>query len=216
MPSPALSRLEISTELDRMFNMPSKTFIEHNRTVIFAREKLICNLVSASVIEKPKLGVWMILIPIFFVFYFWQLSRYSQGRKDFADNFLLSREQALNCAYKAAIENTEPDVDDLLKAIDLPEQATKKYCEWITFLAAHYLQLLKARGDSYTDLVRASYEHKKALMNFYQNLNIAEKNFIASVTATLNVEKTEGKEIVSRIEEALARERKKEINEIFP
>jgi hypothetical protein len=60
----------------------------------------------------------MILIPVFFVFYFWQLSRYSDGRKDFAENLLHSREQVLNCVFEAAQSNSAPNLKPMVDTIE--------------------------------------------------------------------------------------------------
>ena len=54
--------------------------LQHERDLILADEKRFAAQVSARVIDKPRLDVWMILIPVFFIFYFWQLKRYAKGR----------------------------------------------------------------------------------------------------------------------------------------
>ena len=49
--------------------------LARNRDLILAEEERFAAQVSVKVIDKPRLDIWMILIPIFFIFYFWQLRR---------------------------------------------------------------------------------------------------------------------------------------------
>ena len=101
--------------------MVTSNSYEEKRDLILARETRFCHQVSAAVLDKPRLAIWMIIIPVFFVFYFWQLKRYSEGRRDFAANFLITRERALNSAYQAALNNADPDLDEFVNAADVPE-----------------------------------------------------------------------------------------------
>ena len=72
--------------------MSNQQTMAHKRDLILADEKQFAARVSVKVIDKPRLDVWMILIPVFFIFYFWQLKRYAKGRKTFAENFLITRQ----------------------------------------------------------------------------------------------------------------------------
>ncbi len=195
--------------------MASTQFIEKNRDIILEREKTFCHQVSAAVIEKPRLGVWMILIPVFFVFYFWQLSRYSEGRKDFAKNFLVSRERALNCAFEAAKSNSAPNIELLLDAIELPDQARQKYKDWILLLTSHFLKLINGKGETFTELVHSSYGSKKDLRNFYEQLSQAEREFNSSIAPDQDAPDTETLDVLQIIDAAVTQLRHQEIKDVF-
>ena len=91
--------------------MTDSSTMTRNRDLILKEEKRFAALVSAKVIDKPKLAVWMILIPVFFVFYFWQLTRYSDGRKTFAEEFMITRQRALDQALASVQAGKGPDIE---------------------------------------------------------------------------------------------------------
>lgn len=82
--------------------MANASDMTQKRDLILAEERQFASRVSEQVIDKPQLAVWMILIPVFFVFYFWQLKRYAGGRKTFAEKFLITRSRTLDEALRAA------------------------------------------------------------------------------------------------------------------
>jgi len=65
-------------------------------TIILEEEEKFALILASQVINKPQLSLWMILIPIFFVFYFTNLSKYKNGCRQFADNYLIDKKRALN------------------------------------------------------------------------------------------------------------------------
>jgi hypothetical protein len=62
--------------------------IQDKREIIHRHEVAFAETLSAEVIERPKLSVWMILIPILFVTYFYQLRRYAAGRRSLRNTIL--------------------------------------------------------------------------------------------------------------------------------
>ncbi len=195
--------------------MSSSISYEEKRDLILAKEKKFCHQVSAAVLDKPKLAIWMILIPVFFVFYFWDLKRYSDGRRDFADNFLITRERALNSAYQAATTNAEPELEELVHATDAPEPTREEYRDWLRLLSSHYLELLKSQGETFEELVRSAYSNKKSYTIFYEELKKAEHEFNAKLQPHLDVNNAEASDIIGKIESTTARLRHLEIREIY-
>ncbi len=208
-----LSGVEIPPGL--IFNMSTATTYEEKRDLILAKEKRFCHEVSAGILDKPQLAIWMILIPVFFVFYFWQLKRYSDGRKDFAANFLITRVRALNSAYEAAINNTEPELEELVHATDVPEQTRDEYRNWLRLLSSHYLELLQSKGESFEELVQSVYRNKKSYSKFYQELKRVEHEFNAKLRPHIDINDSEVADIVTNIEAITAQLRKIEVQEIF-
>ena len=107
--------------------MTNQQTMAHKRDLILADEKQFAARVSVKVIDKPRLDVWMILIPIFFVFYFWQLKRYAKGRKTFAEKFLITRKRALDEALRSAETDKGPDFGNVVQAADIPDEIRKDY-----------------------------------------------------------------------------------------
>ena len=54
--------------------MADSSSLSDKHDFILAEERRFAWQVGASVIDKPKLAVWMILIPVFFIFYFWEFN----------------------------------------------------------------------------------------------------------------------------------------------
>lgn len=195
--------------------MTTDNSILAKKDLVLDKERQFCSQVSAAILDKPQLAVWMILIPVFFVFYFWQLKRYSEGRKDFAANFLITRESALSKACDAAVNRGEPKIEELADAEDVPQQAREQYRNWLELLSRHYLKLITGRGKSYTELVRSAYGSKKKYVQFYEELNRAEREFNAALQPHLDLENSEVVSIVKKIETITVKLRRQEVQEIF-
>ena len=195
--------------------MTAHLSLQEKRDLILENEKQFCHQVSAAILDKPRLGVWMILIPVFCVFYFWQLKRYSEGRNEFAENFLIARERALGAAYKAALGGREIEVEEMVDAGDIPEQTRKQYGNWLSLLADNYLSLLRGRGGNYEELVQSVYSSKKQYIHFIQELNRVEREFNAKLQPHLDLDDSEVSDIVGRIEITSAKLRHQQIKEIF-
>ncbi len=181
--------------------------------LILKNEKRFCHRVSEAILDKPKLTVWMILIPVFFIFYFWQLKRYSQGRKDFANNFLITRERALDAACEAVAGDMDIEVDKLVQAEDIQEETRPQYRNWLVMLTKHYQSLILSKGDSYQELIRSSYRNHSNYRRFITHLNQVEQEYDAQLQPHLDIESVN--DIIKRIETITARLRQQELREIF-
>ena len=145
--------------------------LTHKRDLILAGEKQFAAQVSAKVIDKPRLDVWMILIPVFFIFYFWQLKRYAKGRRTFAEKFLITRERALNQSLTSDETGQGPDVESVVQASDIPDDIRKDYRRWVALLVDHYRDLILAHGSTYAALVRSVYKNRTNYLLFLNRLN---------------------------------------------
>jgi len=189
--------------------------LEQKRDLILDREKLFCHQVSAEILDKPRLGVWMILIPVFCVFYFYQLKRYSEGRREFAANFLITRERALNSVYKAVSEGAEVEIEKIVEAGDIPVHTQDEYRNWLNMLTGHYHRLICGTGPTYDALIRSTYTNRKQYVSFIQELNRVEQEFNAKLQPHLDLDNAEVQEIVSKIENTTARLRQQQVKELF-
>ncbi len=188
---------------------------EEKWAAILENEKQCASRIALEVIDKPVLALWMILIPVFFVFYFWQLKRYSNGLRDFTKNFLITREKSLQLAYEELPAADTPHVDEIVEqAADLTEKQKKLYRRWVEVLVCHYHRLLLVDGDSYEELVRNHYKKKSNFLLAMNQLNISEKQFNRELFPQ---DTTAGsvQSVVTAMEQAVEKERKKEANLIF-
>ena len=69
--------------------------------LIMEHEEQFAHALAVHVLDKPRLSIWMILIPIIFVFYFYQVQKFKTGRTTFVEHYLVSRKSALQEAMTA-------------------------------------------------------------------------------------------------------------------
>lgn len=196
-----------------MTNPPTLT---HKRDLIMADEKQFAAQVSNRVIDKPRLDVWMILIPVFFIFYFWQLKRYARGRKTFAEKFLITRQRALDEALRSAESGKDPDIEALVQASDVPAEARQGYRPWVTLLVGHYRDLILAHGSSYPALVKSTYQTRTNYLLFLNRLNQVERDFDAALKPHLEKTTENVNGIIKLMEESVISLRRQLAETIFP
>jgi hypothetical protein len=196
--------------------MTNQQTMAHKRDLILAEEKQFAARVSVKVIDKPRLDVWMILIPVFFIFYFWQLKRYAKGRKTFAEKFLITRKRSLDEALRSAESGNDPDIEALVQASDIPAETRQGYRIWVTLLVAHYTDLILAQGSSYPALVRSTYKSRTNYLLFLNHLNRVERDFDAALKPHLEKTTENVNGIIKLMEESVTSLRRQLAEAIFP
>ena len=149
--------------------------IDEKKKFILAHERKFAAQLGREVMQKPKLSSWMVMIPFIFLFYFQDLSKYKNGRREFTANFLLSREKALSEAEAALSEHRKHDTLSIARKADLPMKAQERYSEFLTALAEHYSSLLQADGESYEELLQSAYRQRKNYLTYIDQIGRAEK-----------------------------------------
>ncbi len=189
--------------------------IKEKSALILAQEEKFALTLAAQVINKPQLSLWMILIPIFFVFYFNDLSKYKNGCKQFAGNYLIDKKRALNEAIEVVIEGRDPDIRSLAELPDMNSNAREKQADILTILVEHYRTMLKADGEDFASLIRSSYGSLTNYLLFLNRLNQAETE--ANKALKPDLEKSLGgiNDIVSRMDGLSERFRRETAEVIF-
>ena len=199
--------------------MPIKiimTSIYDKKDLILKHEETFADAVALAVIDRPQLNIWMILIPVIFVYHFYRLKKFADGRKDFAKNFIITRKRALEEALSSVTSGGKPDMDGLARMSSVPEKIYGAYKKWLRVLWDHYQDLLRAKGDTFEALVRSSYKNRTNYLLFFNHLNRVERRFNTALKPHL-YESTEGVDgIVTAIESISEQLRRKEAERIFP
>ena len=170
---------------------------------------------SQVVIEKPKISVWMILIPIILVYHMYRHKSYAEGRKAFAENFLITRNRALEAAARSIANESPLDESSVVKEANITESTREDYAAWVRVLMTHYKDLLLCEGDSFDALVRSAYKNKTNYLLFLNILNKSEMRFNSALKPHLQAT-TEGVgEIIDRMEKGSEKLRYKEAERIF-
>ncbi len=190
---------------------------------LIAKKELIKNYelkfahqVAAKVIDKPELSLWMILIPVVFVYYFYKLKKFADGRKAFVANYMITRERTLEEAYLAVETNRKTNLNKIVGMSSAPEDALDAYAQWVKVLAAHYQDLLQAQGREIDALVKAAYKNRTNFLLTLNRLNKVEKHFNSALKPHLQPNIPGADQIIAAIEQWSQKIRRDEATRIFP
>ena len=186
-----------------------------NRDLLLDHERQVARTVAGDVVDRPELALWMILIPVFFVFYFFQLKRYKNGLKEFSRNFLISRERALDWVYDASRKQSQVDVDELAAQSDSPEEVRNEYRLWMEALVDHFQTLITVPGSSYGELVRNGYRKKSSYQRALDRLNRTEREFNRALASHLPGDQESITQVVEAIISSVKTHRRSMVDEIF-
>jgi hypothetical protein len=140
---------------------------------------------------------------------------YVEGRKAFAENFLITRNRALEAAVKSIANEGPLNESSVVKEANIPESTKEEYAAWVRVLMTHYKDLLRCEGDSFDALVRSAYKNKTNYLLFLNILNKSEKRFNSALKPHLQ-DTTEGvAEIIERMEKGSEKIRYQEAERIF-
>jgi len=191
------------------------TDLEANRESILDYERRLARMVAGEVVDKPILAMWMILIPIFFVFYYFQLKRYRRGLQDFASNFLITRQRTIDRVYDAEISGGAVDIDSVVAISDIPSEARGDYRAWVEALAEYYRSLITREGFDYDDLVKAAYPRKPGYLVALDTLNQVESVFNTTLAPLLPGDAESIAAVVSAMQQSVEKNRRLLATEIY-
>jgi hypothetical protein len=137
--------------------------LEERRGLIWHREQVFGYALAKVLIPKPKVTVWMIMLPLLFLFFMQDLKKYKAGIRGFADGFLKNKKIALDLAFNALQEGASLDrvVADFAaesrSESGIHTDLFEKQLREIACLANHYQRLMQGSGRGYAALVQQAY-----------------------------------------------------------
>ena len=195
--------------------MKASLSLSEKHDLILANEQQLAKSVAADVIDKPQLALWMILIPVFFVFYFFHLKRYKNGLKDFIRHFLTTRTRVLGAAFNAAETDKKIDIEAILDVSDAPDETRDEYRSWVAALSEYFDLLIKAQGETFEELVRSTYKNQTAYLLAVNRLNSTERLFNKALTPFLPDDEGNIVTVVEVMEKSVENFRRNQAEEIF-
>lgn len=162
--------------------------ISRKQDLILKYEEDFAHQLATRVIMKPRLTLWIILIPIFIVFYIMQLQKCINGRKGFAGHYLLGKRRALDEAVEIVRTGRKADIKKLVQLSDAPDIGGRERAEVLSILVEHFTNLLQSDGADYDELVRSQYRNQTNYLLFLNRLNRAEQDFNAVLSPHLKNE----------------------------
>lgn len=195
--------------------------IEAKHDIILSREQQFAGTVAVMVIDKPALSAWMVLVPLLFLHYIHRYQTFRATARVFREELIFTKESALDIAFEV-VQNGIPAAEALSTHFSGQEanytkkakRVHQKQLKEIEILIPHYVDLLRAKGDSYESLVKNVYRNRDDYSQFLNRLQRAEKEVNLEAMRVSN--QAEGfSEIISKMETAIETLRKREIAAIF-
>ncbi len=178
--------------------------MEKHNMILAAEEQFAREVTLGRIVQRP-IAVWSYLIPGMFIIDY--LRRGSAIRR-YAKHFMFPRNLALNMAgsmvemAEKKIENSQisKDISTGLRSLKLDSPNMQKALEkMVHLLADHYLKLIKSEGNDYYQLIRNTYQTRRAFQSHLDLLMDAEKEVDRAILEKLgDTEKVREKLSVER------------------
>ncbi len=201
--SPSLTHLTMSS-------------MEEKKEQILGYEQRFAYRLADSVIEKPGLSIWMILIPIILVFHIYRHQRYVDGKNAFAQNYLVTRERALVEAFESAAAGRAARTDDIVEKAGIPPETRFAYADWVCELVGHYADLLGSDGRNLEEMVRSVFRSRTNYQLFLRRLGEKEHRFHDALRPSIEKTAPEAAQVIERMEAGAIRLRKEHAEAVFP
>jgi len=189
--------------------------IQAKKDRIMAWEKEEAGKIAERIFPKPALSVWMVLVPLVFVYYFYAMNRFRSAKERFVRETLATRKLALEAACKSVAAAESVDFHMLAARDDVPEQAQEALAEYLRVLAEHYKALLVAKGGSAAELLARAYGSATNYLLFLNQAHQAESELNRKVAVMLNDQVAGALEAVEKMAEAAREVRRVRISLIF-
>jgi hypothetical protein len=188
--------------------------------LIWNHENQFAYSIAKQVLQKPKISVWLVLIPILFLYYAHKIQQYKAAVHDFSRGLMRSRILALDSAkeeldsgrknkdYKAAF--TSKDLENSPEVMGVQD---KQIAE-VELLKSHYRKLLCQQGDTYPDLVRNAYKTGGNFRTFLNQLTRAEKEVQDAVLLAYHPDE-DAREVTKKMRKITGVLREEEIRTVF-
>lgn len=190
---------------------------DQKRQQILDHESQLANALAVRILDKPKPPIWMIFVPVFFVFFVQKMNQYKSGLAEFVENYLKSRRRALEAALEAEETGRPADIDALVERVDgIPDRALPLFRDWMATLVEHYSLLLASKGGSYEALVRTGYQNKTNYLLYCNCLNKAENAYSLALLPEMEGDNQDLSHVIRKIDANVTELRRQDADRIFP
>ena len=187
------------------------------KDLILDYEQRFADELGLAVFPKPKVSVWMVLIPMYFVFHIYRHKKYVEGRRVFAANFMISRRGVADETMEALRQNRPVNLDALSAKAKLPsKEARHAYHEWLTVLMTHYRNLLTVQADDFVALVKLAYHNRSNYLLTLDQLSETEKKLNVAMRPHIKKEIDDIDDVIAGIERCITRIRRAHAQTVFP
>lgn len=189
--------------------------LERKQKLVMDHERQFAYKLGEVVIGKPRMSIWMILIPIMIVWHMFRFKKYVAARNAFGKNYLKSREQAMQAVHESLSTKGPLRLQEIVDRMQIPPEARALYRELLAVLASHFRDLLDAEGEDIDRLIRQAYRSRMNYLLYLNRLAQVEKRLHAALRPALEGQSREIKKAVSSIENLSELLRREEADRIF-
>lgn len=164
--------------------MPSK--LVENCRIIREHEFDFARRLAKGVLQRPKISVWLILVPLLFIYYVRRIKIYKADLQRVCDGVVHTKNFALDAAAAEVQGEAVPDYrKQFLGKHPNPtrkvEEVFSLQAAEIDLLMAHYRRLLAESAGDYSGLVRGAYKAKRSYREFLEMRGRAEEKLGTAV-----------------------------------
>jgi hypothetical protein len=188
--------------------------------LIWNHENQFAYKVAKQVLQKPPISVWIVLMPILFLFYAHKIQQYKAGIHNFSQGLMRTKILALDSALKEINTGSkDEEVKDNFVSTELETstevmQAQNRQLAEVELLKVHYGKLLCQKGTSYGGLVRQAYQTSGAYRLFLNQLTQIEKEVMEAVLQAYHP-KEEDRAVTQKMQEAMHALREEDLKAFF-
>ena len=164
--------------------MPSK--LVENCRIIREHEFNFARRLAKGVLQRPKISVWLILVPVLFIYYVRRIKIYKADLQRVCDGVVHTKNFALDAAAAELQGEAVPDFrKQFLGKHPNPtrkvEEVFSHQAAEIELLMAHYRRLLAESAEDFSGLVRGVYKAKRSYREFLEMRGRAEEKLGTAV-----------------------------------
>jgi hypothetical protein len=188
--------------------------------LIWNHENQFAYKVAKQVLQKPHISVWVVLMPILFLFYAHKIQQYKAGIHNFSKGLMRTKILALDSALQEIntgskekevrnnFVSAEPET-----SIEVMQVHNRQLAEF-ELLKVHFSKLLYQKGTSYQALVRQAYQTSDAYRLFLNQLAQIEKEVMEAVLQAYHP-KEEDRAVTLKMQEAMQVLREDDLTAFF-
>lgn len=176
--------------------------------------------VAKKVLQKPEISVWLVLIPILFLYYAHRIQQYKAGVHGFGKGLARTKILALDSALEEIkTGRSDDEYKDAFVAKDSgssPKAARVLQVQIaeVELLKAHYRMLLREQGSSFQALVKKTYKTGGKYRFFLNELAKAEEDVQNAVIHSYHPG-DEAQKVVGKMQDVMRTLREEEVRNIF-
>lgn len=198
--------------------------LQRRLTLIQEYEAWFAHRLGTRVVHKPKLNIWLFLVPFLFIYHFSELKRYKENLPGFSQGFIRSKLHALELAAEEIRQGRRKTEAEIVPPadpeLDKPAMAPVRHRqeEELRLLLAHYRRLLASSATSYAGMLQEVYGERRKYQDFVETLQQLEADLNQTLLATMSEAEAGGEEaraVVERMERESLKLRVADMQQFF-